>query len=176
MAVNKTNKEPKESFNYSDDYWENYNKFLIKLEALKNNDEQIVLQLKALKNIRIGSILLVGSGLILAAAAAALITQQWLMALSLIVACCASYIYGTKFLFNSVSIYKEQQTKHFLNSIRIAKNAYELDWSGLFAYYEGTKEGSQSDEDIKNSHKEIRKIITNLKKALNEDKEFLENM
>jgi len=162
-------------FDYGDYYWENYNKFLSKLDALKNNDEQIVLQLKALKNVRIGSILLVGSGLILAAAAAALLMQQWLIAISLIVACCASYIFGTKFLFNSVSIYKEQQTKHFLNSIRIAKNTYELDWCGLFTYYEGTKESSQSNEDIKNSRKEIRKIINNLKKALNEDEGYLES-
>ena len=45
----------------------------------------------------------------------------------------------------------------------------------FFTYYEGTKEGSQSDEDIKNSRKEIRKLITDLKKALNNDKGYLEN-
>lgn len=147
--------------------------FSDKLDALKNSEEQLKLQNDGFKMLRKGAFLCIGSGLLIAFALVALMSESWLFfVLSIGLAFYCYYFAITKLMNNAVKIYKDQDRKYFLSSIRNAKACNELGWSGLFGFYEGFHLGAQSDEDLKNTDIQIKEITKNLRSALYNDEYF----
>lgn len=157
----------------SENRWDLFDSYANKLEAIKNNEEQIKLQNTGLRMLRKAALLCIGGGLLIAFALAALISDKWIFSLVLIALSILCYHFSiTKLMMGAVKIYKDQDRKYFLSSIRNAKACNELDWSGLFSFYEGFHLGGQSDEDLKNTDKRIKEITKNLRSALYNDEYF----
>jgi len=74
----------------------------------------------------------------------------------------------------AIKVNKIQDRKYFLNSIRIAKNCTELDWSGFFSSYKGFKEGffeNLEQEEFHNNN--VNVISKEFRDALYKDEVFI---
>ena len=152
--------------------WELKDVYDEKLLKIKFSEKQKKLQNKALRFMRKIALLNVVCALVLAIGVLALTVKAWLAAFLLLCGFAYCYYYANeKLLVRAIEIYKEQDRRYFLESIRTAKGCNELDWSGFFAYYDGQHDGPQSDKDLKNTSRQVRQITQNLKDALYNDEE-----
>jgi hypothetical protein len=143
-----------------------------KLLKIKFNEKQIELQNTALRIMRKIALLNIFGALVLASGVIAIALKAWLVAVVLLCGFAYCYYYANKkLLVKAIETYKEQDRRYFLESIRTAKGCNELDWSGLFAYYDGQHDGPQSDKDLENTDRQVRQITQNLKDALYNDED-----
>jgi len=147
--------------------------FSDKLENLRNNSEQVVLQRRAGAAVLKGIACCVFAGALLAVALAALLGGQMSVGVGCLVACGACILFADSKLFRTALVLsKEQDRRYFLSSIRTANACNELDWAGLFSYNHASKTGPHSDADLARLNTEVGELTGKLRAALYNDEYF----
>ncbi|MGJ7509872.1 hypothetical protein [Variovorax sp. GT1P44] len=141
--------------------------FDTRLDATRNSSTQDDLQSKARWRLRLGVLMCVVAGFLCLPGVLALFAGEWktvavwgLPALALVFL--ADYV---GFL-PAINTFKQQDRRHFLESLRAARACNELDWSGLFTYNGVTKSGPQNNEAIR---LRIAELTQQLRAALYND-------
>lgn len=140
-----------------------------KLNSLRDSNEQIKLMQKSKRLLRQSSFLHMINGLILSACILTFVYSSWFWSVALLFLFGYVYYQSDFITLKALLANKEQDRRYFLQSIRLARNCTELEWSGFFSYYEGFKEGFFDDQQ-KKIHEENRdKISRNFRNALYND-------
>lgn len=148
--------------------------FSDKLEKLRNSPEQLGLQRQTSAALLKGIASCIFAGVLLAGALATLLGDQTGVATGFLGASVACVLLAdAKLLRKALLLSKEQDRKYFLSSIRAARACNELNWAGLFSYYNGvSKTGTLSDENEARLHVEVGDLTENLRAALYNDEYF----
>lgn len=81
---------------------------------------------------------------------------------------------GANFLLilPAIELFKQQDRRYFLESIRVARSCNELDWAGMFAYTGASMRGPQSEEALNQASSRTAEMTSQLRTALYND-EFM---
>ncbi|MCC5612496.1 hypothetical protein LC612_38840 [Nostoc sp. CHAB 5834] len=69
----------------------------------------------------------------------------------------------------AIELFKQQDRRYFLESIRAARSCNELDWAGLFAYNGATMPGAQSEKALDQAAHRTAELTAQLRTALYND-------
>ena len=113
------------------------------------------------------------NGLILSACLLTFFFSTWYLGFAFVVLFGYVYLRSDALALKALLANKEQDRRYFLQSIRLAKNCAELNWSGFFSYYDGFKEGYFDEIQTKIHDENVDKISRQFRNALYND-EYLD--
>ena len=146
--------------------WHYHEAYEKKLTAIRESKEQLSLMKKSRTLLRQSSFLHMINGLILSACLLTFFFSTWYWGFAFVVLFGYVYLRSDALTLKALLANKEQDRRYFLQSIRLAKNCTELNWSGFFSYYDGFKEGYLDEIHTKIHDENVDKISRQFRNAL----------